>query len=254
MWRVKAKFDPVTGVRLAAKLESTVEAVFSEAEPPTCPSDPIEKQGYLRARALSRLIENGDELSHRLAASNTSLGSIGSPRSGTSRPRSDRPEFVVVIDVSINRSTRKDHSTDPRTNDNLAHAGAPKDQRIWHQRTHHRASHRRRAALNERSLRHLANSGRSSQQRARRPTERRPLSVAPHHVVATQWTNRPGQPHTSSIPPISECPAAPANQLRAAKPEGRRRNPTEAPPRAGVRMHVDETSGEISITLSHDPP
>jgi hypothetical protein len=56
MWRVKAKFDPVTGVRLAAKLESTVEAVFSEAEPPTCPFGPIEKQRYLRARALSRLI------------------------------------------------------------------------------------------------------------------------------------------------------------------------------------------------------
>jgi hypothetical protein len=53
MWRVKAKFDPVTGVRLAAKLESTVEAVFSEAEPPTYPSDPIEKQRYLRARAQS---------------------------------------------------------------------------------------------------------------------------------------------------------------------------------------------------------
>ena len=125
MWRLNGKFDPVTGVRLAAQLESTVEALFAEAEPTTCPSDPIEKQKYLRAMALSRLIESGGTLSHGSASSSTSMGSVWPQRSGASRPRSGRPEFVVVIDVSMDRSTRGDHSTMPRTNDHSAHAGKP---------------------------------------------------------------------------------------------------------------------------------
>lgn len=126
MWRVNGKFDPVTGVRLAAKLESTVEALFAEAESPTCPSDPIEKQKYLRSLALSRLIESGGALSHESVASSTAPGSIGPQRCGPSRPRAGRPEFVVVIDVSMDQSTRRDRSSNPRTNGLSAHAANPR--------------------------------------------------------------------------------------------------------------------------------
>lgn len=57
MWCLSGRFDPVTGVTLAAKLDSAVNALFAEQTPTTCPTDPIEKQRHLAARALSSLIE-----------------------------------------------------------------------------------------------------------------------------------------------------------------------------------------------------
>ncbi len=52
MWRFAGQFDPVTGVKLAARLDGVVEALFAEAVPDTCPTDPIEKQHHLRALAF----------------------------------------------------------------------------------------------------------------------------------------------------------------------------------------------------------
>ena len=76
MWNLHAKFDPVTALGLAGKLDQAVEAFFAEATPDTCPSDPVEKQAHLRALALARLMS----------------GSGGGGRSGD-------PEYVVVIDA-----------------------------------------------------------------------------------------------------------------------------------------------------------
>ena len=76
MWNIRGKFDPVTGVKIAARLDSAVEALFAEQAPPTCPSDPVEKQDHLRALALTRLLDE----------------------SGVSR-KPGRSEFVVVIDA-----------------------------------------------------------------------------------------------------------------------------------------------------------
>jgi hypothetical protein len=73
-WR--AQFDPVTGVRLDAQLQAAIETLFAEATPEFCPDDPVEKQQFLAAHALIRLL-NGD---------------------GALR-RSGRPEFIVVIDA-----------------------------------------------------------------------------------------------------------------------------------------------------------
>jgi Domain of unknown function (DUF222) len=77
MWCLSARFDPVSGVKLSARLDAAVNALFAEATPDTCPADPIEKQQHLAALALFELV------------------------TGAARPgRSARPEYVVVVDSS----------------------------------------------------------------------------------------------------------------------------------------------------------
>ncbi len=76
MWNLAAKLDPLTGMRLAGRLDATVESLFSETVPAECPQDPIEKQRYLTAQALARLVTDT---------------SVGSPPG--------RGEFVAVIDA-----------------------------------------------------------------------------------------------------------------------------------------------------------
>jgi Domain of unknown function (DUF222) len=77
MWNIRGSFDPVTGIALASKLDNAIQALFSERVPEHCPSDPVEKNKFLAAHALARLVE----------------GSAGSGQAG-------RPEFVAVIDAT----------------------------------------------------------------------------------------------------------------------------------------------------------
>jgi hypothetical protein len=78
MWRFDGRFDPVTGVKLDARLETAMQALFAEQTPDICPADPVLKQQHLRALAFARLLsEDG----------------VGAGRPG-------RPEYVVVIDTS----------------------------------------------------------------------------------------------------------------------------------------------------------
>ena len=77
MWNISGRFDPVAGVKLSAKLDAAVNALFAEQTPDTCPSDPIEKQRHLAGLALAALIDG----------------------SGTGA-RSGRPEFIAVVDTS----------------------------------------------------------------------------------------------------------------------------------------------------------
>ena len=79
MWNVRGRFDPVTGLRLAARLDNVVETLFAEKVPESCPPDPVARQKHLRALALVRMVEGG----------------IGA---GVGRP--GRPEFVAVIDIA----------------------------------------------------------------------------------------------------------------------------------------------------------
>jgi hypothetical protein len=125
MWRVSGKFDPVTGIRLAATLGSTVETLFAEAESPTCPTDPIEKQKYLRALALSRLIERAGAVGLGNAADGAPPRTPGLPHGAASRPKSGRPEFVAVIDVSLNQAAGTYRPINPHRNDSLAHTAEP---------------------------------------------------------------------------------------------------------------------------------
>jgi len=81
MWNLTAKFDPVTGVKVAARIDATVQALFAETVPEGCPADPIEKQRYLHAQAITRLLLDN-------------TASAATPRPGTAKP-----EFVAVIDA-----------------------------------------------------------------------------------------------------------------------------------------------------------
>jgi hypothetical protein len=78
MWNLKARFDPLTGVALDARLTETLQALFATSTPDTCPTDPGAKQDHLRALALADLILNGGS---------------------TSKP--GRPEYVVVVDADM---------------------------------------------------------------------------------------------------------------------------------------------------------
>ena len=78
MWCVSGRFDPVTGVRLSARLDAAVNALFAEQTPATCPSDPVDKQQHLAGLALVSLLDGNG---------------VGA--------RSGRPEFVVVVDTSV---------------------------------------------------------------------------------------------------------------------------------------------------------
>jgi Domain of unknown function (DUF222) len=81
MWNLKARFDPLTGVALDARLTETLQALFATSTPDTCPTDPGAKQDHLRALALADMILTG-----------------GSPKPG-------RPEYVVVIDADTPAAT-----------------------------------------------------------------------------------------------------------------------------------------------------
>ncbi len=82
MWNLRGTFDPVSGVRLGARLAATVEALFADTVPDGCPEDPIEKQRFLAGHALMALID----------------GTAGTTTSG-------RPAFLVVIDADADPHT-----------------------------------------------------------------------------------------------------------------------------------------------------
>ncbi|HYN32418.1 MAG TPA: DUF222 domain-containing protein [Ilumatobacteraceae bacterium] len=75
MWNLRGRFDPVAGVKLAATLDRAIETLFAEPVPARCPSDPIEKQRFLAAHALERLLD------------------------GAASGKPGRPEYLVVVDA-----------------------------------------------------------------------------------------------------------------------------------------------------------
>jgi hypothetical protein len=76
MWNLKGRFDPLTGVRLDARIRESLDALFATSTPDTCPTDPGAKQDHLRALTLADLILTGG----------------GASKSG-------RPEYLVVVDA-----------------------------------------------------------------------------------------------------------------------------------------------------------
>jgi hypothetical protein len=76
MWTLKARFDPLTGVRLDARIRESLEALFATSTPETCPTDPGAKQDHLRALALADLVLTG--------------GTASKP---------GRPDYVVVVEA-----------------------------------------------------------------------------------------------------------------------------------------------------------
>ena len=95
MWNLSAEFDPLTGVRIASRIDTTIQALFAESVPDECPTDPIEKQRYLAAQAVTQLLL-GDAMS--------SPGAPGDRADETRPParrpaQPTRPEYLAVIDA-----------------------------------------------------------------------------------------------------------------------------------------------------------
>jgi hypothetical protein len=99
MWNLAAKFDPVTGVRVAARIDAMVQAMFAETVPDECPTDPIEKQRYLAAHAVARLLLDEALHDHTEPSGIDGEDSADSQPSSPTRPRPGRPEFIAVIDA-----------------------------------------------------------------------------------------------------------------------------------------------------------
>jgi hypothetical protein len=55
-WRLS--LDPISSLALHERVAAVVETLFHTDTPEGCPTDPLEKQGFLRAHALLRLINN----------------------------------------------------------------------------------------------------------------------------------------------------------------------------------------------------
>jgi len=95
MWNLSAKFDPLTGLRIASRIDTTVETLFGESVPDECPTDPIEKQRYLAAHAVARLL-----LDDAMSSPGAPDDSSDETRASTRRPMAPtRPEYVAVIDA-----------------------------------------------------------------------------------------------------------------------------------------------------------
>jgi len=57
MGRWNATWDPQTMVRLETRLDHQLQAMFHDRQPDGCPSDPMDKQSYLRALAMLALLD-----------------------------------------------------------------------------------------------------------------------------------------------------------------------------------------------------
>ena len=75
MWCLEGRFDPVTGLRLHQRILTQTQALYAEAVPEDAPSDPLERQGFLRALALDSLTKGA-------------------------RGVAGQPELIVVLDTT----------------------------------------------------------------------------------------------------------------------------------------------------------
>ena len=82
MWHLHGEFDPETGLQLHAQIEAMLRSKFAQGTPAECPTNPAEKQDWLRAQALIALITGH-------------AGETAEPGAG----RTGAPETVVVVDT-----------------------------------------------------------------------------------------------------------------------------------------------------------
>lgn len=59
MWCMRGEFDPETGASFEGRLRNTIESMFHDHQPDTCPTDSLEKQHHLLALALVALTTGG---------------------------------------------------------------------------------------------------------------------------------------------------------------------------------------------------
>jgi len=56
MWNLHAKFDPLTGAKIAKRLQAARAAKFAECTPDTAPKDPRDRSAHLDALALAEIV------------------------------------------------------------------------------------------------------------------------------------------------------------------------------------------------------
>ena len=108
MWNLSVTFDPLTGVKIASRIDAMVKALFGDKVPAGCPTDPLEKHRHIAAQAVTQLmldhaiaITNHDHDHHNSDGDPTgdaSAAGIPQPTSLRSS-RTGPPEFVAVIDA-----------------------------------------------------------------------------------------------------------------------------------------------------------
>ncbi len=103
MWCLQGRFDPLTGVRLDARLTAEIEAAFAEPVPEGCPTDPVDRQQFLAASALVRIMD-GDGAAQRAG----------------------RPEFVVVIEADGDEPEGREPDADPAESDDSSGETQPR--------------------------------------------------------------------------------------------------------------------------------
>ena len=87
MHHFNMNLDPVTGLKLHNQLRAATETLFHTTTPDNCPTDPTEKQAFLRAHALLHIINgHGTHL--------------------------NRPEIIVVIDTTTGTTTGNSDGSD----------------------------------------------------------------------------------------------------------------------------------------------
>jgi len=115
MWNLFIRFDPLTGVKIASRIDAMAQALFGDKVPDGCPTDPLEKQRYLAAQAVAQLmLDNAiadHDHDHHTSDGNSHGTSDGDPTGDasattTQQPtpsarlsRTGPPEFVAVIDA-----------------------------------------------------------------------------------------------------------------------------------------------------------
>jgi hypothetical protein len=106
MVRVSGAFDPERGQALITRLRDEVEARFHTGSPDTAPDDPFERQGHLRALALTALVLGepavepaGDDAAARRRCAPSADAASTSPAGTSGAATRRRPETITVIDL-----------------------------------------------------------------------------------------------------------------------------------------------------------
>lgn len=60
---ISGRFDPLTGVGAVTAIEQRMQALFSQAVPATCPTDPVEQQQHLAALTFASLVTDPGDAS-----------------------------------------------------------------------------------------------------------------------------------------------------------------------------------------------
>jgi Domain of unknown function (DUF222) len=104
MFHISGTFDSYSGVAIQGRLQAAMAAMFANGIPNLAPTDPAERQDFLRALAFIALtagIPNTKPTSRETANSDDVEPDLTwAPFATTGPPRFGRPEVIVVVDCT----------------------------------------------------------------------------------------------------------------------------------------------------------